>query len=80
MKLSKIKIGERGVENPPSIKDKVKCFLGYHDFTKVKKLSDQCDKIKCKKCQKYWAMHNGMQLLIEWDKQAESFYDMFEKL
>lgn len=79
MNISKIKIGERGIENPPTLKDKIKCFFGRHNMFVVKKLSDGCQKIKCTKCQKYWAINHRIETVIPWDKDVEDFYKSFER-
>lgn len=80
MDFGNLKIGERGIETPPTLKDKVKCFFGKHDFVAVKKLSSQCYKIKCRKCQRYWAINHTVQSLLPWDKEMADFYEMFNKL
>jgi len=79
MKISKVKIGERGIEAPPTFKDKIRCFFGNHRMVVVKQLSDGCQKIKCTKCGKYWAINHRMKCCIAWNKDVEDFYTTFER-
>lgn len=53
---------------------KLKCLLGYHDFYTIKELTEWSRKIGCKNCNKHFAMHDEMRMVLPWDDDFERLY------
>jgi hypothetical protein len=37
-------------------------------------LSERCEKVRCRRCDRMWAMHHEEQSMLEWDAELEAFY------
>ena len=50
------------------------CWLRGHSLYSVMWLSERCEKVRCRRCDRMWAMHHEEQSMLEWDAELEAFY------
>ncbi|HFL3398939.1 TPA: hypothetical protein ACG3NN_002843 [Legionella pneumophila] len=53
---------------------KIKCLFGYHAFYTIKELTLWSRKIGCKRCNKQYAMHDDLKIILPWDEDFERLY------
>lgn len=52
-----------------------KCLVFHMDHWRiVQEFSPAERKLRCDKCQSYWAMHDGRRAVLPWDKDIEELY------
>ena len=51
--------------------NKLICALFGHRYYVIKTYSDSVRHIGCSRCGKEWGMHDGLQCLVEWDRELE---------
>jgi hypothetical protein len=54
-----------------------KCFFGFHQLWKVKKLSDVSDLIGCSFCNRFWAMNHRVYVFFPFDQEMCEMYTSF---
>lgn len=54
-----------------SLKNKIKCFFGYHDFIAIAWFSEEVQKIRCQKCKTYFIINSNFKSIHTWDKDFE---------
>lgn len=56
---------------------KILCFLGYHDYVLVQKMTDWSRRIGCARCRRTFGMNDNVRCVIPWDDSLESLYRDF---
>lgn len=51
------------------------CYLFGHKYQAIKKLSFNCHKLKCKRCDKKFAINHDMKVVLEWDLELEQLHE-----
>jgi len=63
-------------------KRKAKCYIFGHELTLIESLSEQADKLGCKKCGGVfaicWSVQGGS--ILKWDRELEKFYDNLNRI
>jgi hypothetical protein len=50
------------------------CWLKGHSFYSVMWLSERCEKVRCRRCDRAWALNHELHTTLPWDAEVEAFY------
>lgn len=53
---------------------KLICLIFGHKYKLVKNLSYNCQKIKCKRCDKMFSINHNMKTILDWDYELEQLH------
>ena len=60
--------------------NKIKCKIFFHDLVVVNTYSmGTCQKVKCKRCGKYFGMNHDIRAFIPWDSELEYCMNLIGK-
>lgn len=54
--------------------NKIICLILFHRIHVVQEFGGNARKVHCDRCDRYFAMHDGYQAFVEWDKDIEELY------
>lgn len=52
----------------------IRCMVWFHDVYVVQELTPMARKLRCGRCDRYFAMNDEHRAFLEWDEDFESFY------
>ncbi len=52
------------------------CWLRCHDYRIVQELTPRARKLWCRRCDKYFAMNDEFQCVLDWDSDLEELYKL----
>ena len=52
-----------------------KCMTGHHAFEITQALSTQSCRIACRRCNRVFAMNDGVRLVVPWDSEFHRMYE-----
>lgn len=61
------------------LKYKIKCFFNYHDFIKIKDMSEISKQLKCIHCQKLFLLNISFNAIVKWDKTCDVVFEKLER-
>jgi hypothetical protein len=53
------------------------CLLRGHIFYSVMWCSERCEKVRCRRCDRAYAINHEMRAVLPWDDETERFYKRF---
>lgn len=54
--------------------ERLVCAVAGHRYTVERRLSAEARKIRCARCERAWAMHDGLRIILPWDADFEALY------
>ena len=57
--------------------NRIICKIFGHKYKITKIFTFTQRQVKCTRCNKYWAMHDGLRILCEWDGVFEELYSTY---
>jgi hypothetical protein len=55
---------------------RLRCWLGWHRFFKITRLSAQSDHIGCKACRRQWGMNHDVRVIVPWDDVRSLYVEL----
>lgn len=56
------------------------CFFKGHPIYSLVWLSERCEKVRCRRCDRLFAVNHEMQAMLPWGPEFEEFYDKWRTL